>query len=263
MNNFKYLLTLFLSLVLISCGGNTEKQKSKAKKAQEEIYDYRDEQYQDFYSVLLRGLSKEYDYISTFGTMRFGAEIRLKEEKLKQFLDEKNISNLSSSDVPKHFGGNYILERLESGSRNYDRLNIKTKQELIDYYLKNNIFSNREIKDCEAELQVQDFVCLTSGSFSFGYYYFPETSSKKLPYIDQFQRISCDKYVNDSGERACELSTVPFHPYNVDIRLYTYTSQKNGLTPEHFFYMLLYTEHLIFKATGEHIWQNPVPKNMP
>ena len=57
MNYLKYLRIALLPILLASC--NDGKTKTIVKPA-EEVYDYRDERYQDFYSRYMRKVKKHY-----------------------------------------------------------------------------------------------------------------------------------------------------------------------------------------------------------
>ena len=57
MNYLKYLRIALLPILLASC--HDDQTKTTAKPA-EEVYDYRDERYQDFYSRYMRKTGKDY-----------------------------------------------------------------------------------------------------------------------------------------------------------------------------------------------------------
>ena len=63
MTHIKYLLIILLPLLLAACSEHGEGERAsdnKAASSKEEVYDYRDERYQDFYSRYMRKAQKDY-----------------------------------------------------------------------------------------------------------------------------------------------------------------------------------------------------------
>ena len=246
MNNFKYLLTLFLSLVLISCGGNTEKQKSKAKKAQEEIYDYRDEQYQDFYSKYMRAIYP-YDPDRALALVTNLSKVRdlvFKPEEIKE--------KLGLQSIPDGYGrGNMYFYRIAPSETGSVINSMKTRDEILQFYNRDG----EKYMPCLEEYQEDNLFCLQSIQFPHhtqNYFYLPKESNK-IDHIDQPISFYCGP-LND--KKSCNLTSWPNYPYNLKISMY-FTH------PQNFFYIMPFVEQHFYEATGEHIWQNPVPKNMP
>ena len=224
MNYLKYLGIALLPILLASC--NDDKAKATAKPA-EEVYDYRDERYQDFYSRYMRKTGKDY-----------------------LILNPKNVQEeLDLKSIPEGYGwGRVDISRINTFEKINNQVNnLQTKYDILKYYQERG----HNYVECDLELQESNFICLQNEqtpNLSRVYYYVPKESIK-MDYIDQPISFSC---VVSNGKKNCRLFHWLSVPYNLKLTMH-FTN------PQNFFYIVPYVEKHFFNATGEHIWQT-LPK---
>jgi len=179
MNYLKYLGIVLLPILLASC--NDDKAKATAKPA-EEVYDYRDERYQDFYSRYMRKTGKDY-----------------------LILNPKNVQEeLDLKSIPEGYGwGRVDISRINPFEKINNQVNnLQTKYDILKYYQERG----HNYVECDLELQESNFICLQNEqtpNLSRVYYYVPKESIK-MDYIDQPISFSC---VVSNGKKIVDFFT--------------------------------------------------------
>ena len=235
MAHIKYLLVSLLLLLFSACGGHADSERSSSSKgasSKEEVYDYRDERYQDFYSRYMRKTGKDY--------------LILKPQDVQKKLEIENI--------PDNFSARMDVFRLNAEVAGKVPMNYFIDSKDVKNYYDNKIklgeMSNTfEYKECEGSDRVQGLYCIREDYPHFMYFYFPK-GDYKLININHSINFSCNREMR--GEKQCKLLIYPGGIYNM--RIYIHFTN-----PENFFYIMPFIEKHFYEITGEHIWQN-LPK---
>mgnify|MGYP003581771049 FL=1 len=211
MNCLKYLGLALLPILLASC------------KKPEEVYDYRDERYQDFYSRYMRKTQKDYLIIES--------------KNIKEKLGIENIPD----DVLARMN---IYQANPQKAKNTPENNLQTQADVLKYRNRNG----DHYAPCGPENQEPHFFCVEDKKSpgSLRYYYYLPNESKKIAYIDQPLAITCHP---DDGKKRCGMMNWTNDPVNLELTMY-FTD------PQNFFYIIPYAEKHFYDAMGEHIWQN-------
>ena len=211
MNYLKYLGLALLPILLVSC------------KKPEEVYDYRDERYQDFYSRYMRKTQKDYLIIES--------------KNIKEKLGIENIPD----DVLARMN---IYQANPQKAKNTPENNLQTQADVLKYRNRNG----DHYAPCGPENQEPHFFCVEDKKSpgSLRYYYYLPNESKKIAYIDQPLAITCHP---DDGKKRCGMMNWTNDPVNLELTMY-FTD------PQNFFYIIPYAEKHFYDAMGEHIWQN-------
>ena len=211
MNYLKYLWLALLPILLVSC------------KKPEEVYDYRDERYQDFYSRYMRKAQKDYLIIES--------------KNIKEKLGIENIPD----DVLARMN---IYQANPQKAKNTPENNLQTQADVLKYRNRNG----DHYAPCGPENQEPHFFCVEDKKSpgSLRYYYYLPNESKKMAYIDQPLAITCHP---DGGKKRCGMMNWTNDPVNLELTMY-FTD------PQNFFYIIPYAEKHFYDTMGEHIWQN-------
>ena len=211
MNYLKYLWLALLPILLVSC------------KKPEEVYDYRDERYQDFYSRYMRKTQKDYLIIES--------------KNIKEKLGIENIPD----DVLARMN---IYQANPQKAKNTPENNLQTQADVLKYRNRNG----DHYAPCGPENQEPHFFCVEDKKSpgSLRYYYYLPNESKKIAYIDQPLAITCHP---DDGKKRCGMMNWTNDPVNLELTMY-FTD------PQNFFYSIPYAEKHFYDTMGEHIWQN-------
>ncbi len=211
MNYLKYLWLALLPILLVSC------------KKPEEVYDYRDERYQDFYSRYMRKAQKDYLIIES--------------KNIKEKLGIENIPD----DVLARMN---IYQANPQKAKNTPENNLQTQADVLKYRNRNG----DHYAPCGPENQEPHFFCVEDKKSpgSLRYYYYLPNESKKIAYIDQPLAITCHP---DGGKKRCGMMNWTNDPVNLELTMY-FTD------PQNFFYIIPYAEKHFYDTMGEHIWQN-------
>ena len=211
MNYLKYLWLALLPILLVSC------------KKPEEVYDYRDERYQDFYSRYMRKAQKDYLIIES--------------KNIKEKLGIENIPD----DVLARMN---IYQANPQIPKNRPENNLQTQADVLKYRNRNG----DHYAPCGPENQEPHFFCVEDKKSpgSLRYYYYLPNESKKIAYIDQPLAITCHP---DGGKKRCGMMNWTNDPVNLELTMY-FTD------PQNFFYIIPYAEKHFYDTMGEHIWQN-------
>ena len=211
MNYLKYLGLALLPFLLVSC------------KKPEEVYDYRDERYQDFYSRYMRKTQKDYLIIES--------------KKIKEKLGIENIPD----DVLARMN---IYQANPQKAKNTPENNLQTQADVLNYRNRNG----DHYAPCGPENQEPHFFCVEDKKSpgSLRYYYYLPNESKKMAYIDQSLSFTCHP---DDGKKRCRMMNWTNDPVNLELTMH-FTD------PQNFFYIIPYAEKYFYDTMGEHIWQN-------
>ncbi len=211
MNYLKYLGLALLPILLASC------------KKPEEVYDYRDERYQDFYSRYMRKTQQDHLIIES--------------KNIKEKLGIENIPD----DVLARMN---IYQANPQKAKNTPENNLQTQADVLNYRNRNG----DHYAPCGPENQEPHFFCVEDKKSpgSLRYYYYLPNESKKIAYIDQPLAITCHP---DDGKKRCGMMNWTNDPVNLELTMY-FTD------PQNFFYIIPYAEKHFYDAMGEHIWQN-------
>ena len=211
MNYLKYLWLALLPILLVSC------------KKPEEVYDYRDERYQDFYSRYMRKAQQDYLIIES--------------KNIKEKLGIENIPD----DVLARMN---IYQANPQKAKNTPENNLQTQADVLKYRNRNG----DHYAPCGPENQEPHFFCVEDKKSpgSLRYYYYLPNESKKIAYIDQPLAITCHP---DGGKKRCGMMNWTNDPVNLELTMY-FTD------PQNFFYIIPYAEKHFYDTMGEHIWQN-------
>ena len=211
MNYLKYLGLALLPILLASC------------KKPEEVYNYRDERYQDFYSRYMRKTQQDHLIIES--------------KNIKEKLGIENIPD----DVLARMN---IYQANPQKAKNTPENNLQTQADVLNYRNRNG----DHYAPCGPENQEPHFFCVEDKKSpgSLRYYYYLPNESKKIAYIDQPLAITCHP---DDGKKRCGMMNWTNDPVNLELTMY-FTD------PQNFFYIIPYAEKHFYDAMGEHIWQN-------
>ena len=211
MNYLKYLGLALLPILLVSC------------KKPEEVYDYRDERYQDFYSRYMRKTQKDYLIIES-----------------KNIKEKLGIENIPDNVLARM----NIYQANPQKAKNTPENNLQTQADVLKYRNRNG----DHYAPCGPENQEPHFFCVEDKKSpgSLRYYYYLPNESKKIAYIDQPLAITCHP---DGGKKRCGMMNWTNDPVNLELTMY-FTD------PQNFFYIIPYAEKHFYDAMGEHIWQN-------
>ncbi|WLF84384.1 hypothetical protein [Moraxella sp. ZY210820] len=221
MNKIKLSLILaFLSLSLLACNDKPKPTPT------EEVYNFRDEKYQDFYSVFMRKVQQmDKDSINP----NDGFEMSFDYQKIKQVLD---IEHPNQNILFK-----LNINRVNPNDRHVGMpAKYQDKEDILTHRQQQQI--NFKYQECSLEKQIDGLYCLDTKQLS--YYYLPNESKYKIKNINQ--SIDADCSLN------CWVLNYPTYPYNVRISIHF-------SNPQDFLYIINYVEKYFFKMTGEHIWQ--------
>ena len=219
MTHIKYLLISLLPLLLAACGGGTD----GGSRGKEEVYDYRDERYQDFYSRYMRKTQQDHLIIES--------------KNIKEKLGIENIPD----DVLARMN---IYQANPQIPKNRPENNLQTQADVLKYRNRNG----DHYAPCGPENQEPYFFCVEDKKSpgSLRYYYYLPNESKKMAYINQSLAIDCH-WLN--GEKSCSMTNYTNDPVNLKLTMH-FTD------PQNFFYIMPYAEKHFYDAMGEHIWQN-------
>ena len=211
MNYLKYLWLALLPILLVSC------------KKTEEVYNYRDERYQDFYSRYMRKTQKDYLIIES--------------KNIKEKLGIENIPD----DVLARMN---IYQANPQKAKNTPENNLQTQADVLKYHNQDG----NTYAPCRPENQEPYFFCVenTKSPGSLRLYYYLPNESKKMAYIDQSLSIYCH-WLN--GKKSCSMMNWTNDPVNLELTMH-FTD------PQNFFYIIPYAEKHFYDTMGEHIWQN-------
>ena len=218
MTHIKYLLISLLPL-LAACGGHADSGAS----SKEEVYDYRDERYQDFYSRYMRKTQQDHLIIES--------------KKIKEKLGIENI--------PDNVLARMNIRKVNpQKAKNTPENNLQTQADVLKYHNRNG----DHYAPCRPENQEPHFFCVenTKSPGSLRLYYYLPNESKKMAYIDQSLSIYCH-WLN--GKKSCSMMNWTTDPVNLELTMH-FTD------PQNFFYIIPYAEKHFYDAMGEHIWQN-------
>ena len=167
MNYLKYLWLALLPILLVSC------------KKPEEVYDYRDERYQDFYSRYMRKTQQDH--------------LIIRSQNIKEKLGIENIPD----DVLARMN---IYQANPQIPKNRPENNLQTQADVLKYRNRNG----DHYAPCGPENQEPYFFCVEDKKSpgSLRYYYYLPNESKKMAYIDQSLAISCH-WLN--GKKSCSM----------------------------------------------------------
>ena len=219
MAHIKYLLISLLPLLFSACGGGT----GSGASSKEEVYDYSDERYQDFYSRYMRKTQQDHLIIES--------------QKIKE---EMGIGNIPD-DVLARMN---IYQANPQKAKNTPENNLQTQADVLKYHNQDG----NTYAPCRPENQEPHFFCVenTKSPGSLRLYYYLPNESKKMAYIDQSLSIYCH-WLN--GEKSCSMMNWTNDPVNLELTMH-FTD------PQNFFYIIPYAEKHFYDTMGEHIWQN-------
>ena len=216
------LLILCLSVMLLACGKNADHQNKS------NVYDYRDERHQDFYSRYMRKTQQDY-----------------------LIIESKNIrEKLKLNDVPDNVLARMNVSRTDPSEKIILKINqLKNRAEILAFYNRDG----DKFESCDARDQKEHFFCTEYKkieAFNREYYYIP-SESLKLQHIDQVIRMNCTVI---SNRESCNIIKRLDYPYNARLTIY-FTDAQN------FFYLMPYIEQHFYETTGEHVWENAPPSH--
>lgn len=219
MAHIKYLLVSLLPLLLAACGGGTD----GGSRGKEEVYDYRAERYQDFYSRYMRKTQQDH--------------LIIRSQNIKEKLGIENIPD----DVLARMN---IYQANPQKAKNTPENNLQTQADVINFLNRNG----DHYAPCGPENQEPHFFCVDDKKSpgSLRYYYYLPNESKKMAYIDQSLSFTCHP---DDGKKRCRMTNWTTDPVNLKLTMHF-------INPQNFFYIIPYAEKHFYDAMGEHIWQN-------
>ena len=216
------LLMLCLSVMLLACGKDADHQNKS------NVYDYRDERHQDFYSRYMRKTQQDY-----------------------LIIESKNIrEKLQLNDVPDEVAARMDVSRTEPYEKIIPQINqLSNRAEILAFYNRNG----GKYGMCKKENQEEHFICIEDeklGLFSREYFYIP-SESIKLEHIDQPISMNCSMF---QDRQSCSIIDRFNYPYNARLTIH-FTDIQN------FFYLIPYIEQHFYETTGEHVWENTPPSH--
>ena len=214
------LLILSLSVMLLACGKDADHQNKS------NVYDYRDERHQDFYSRYMR-----------------------KTQENHLIIESKNIrEKLKLNDVPDEVAARMDVSRTEPTEKIIPQINqLNNRAEILAFYNRNG----GKYGMCKEETQEDHFICIEDeklGLSSRKYLYIP-SKSIKLEHIDQPISMKCSMF---QDRQSCSIIDRFNYPYNARLTIH-FTDIQN------FFYLMPYIEQHFYETTGEHVWENAPP----
>ena len=206
--------------MLLACGKDADHQNKS------NVYDYRNERHQDFYSRYMRKTQQDY-----------------------LIIESKNIrEKLKSKDVPDTVVARMDVSRTEPSEKIIPQINqLSNRAEILAFYNRNG----GKFKECEVEDQEKPFFCIEDeklGLSSREYLYIP-SESIKLKHIDQPIKMKCSMF---QDRQSCSIIDRFNYPYNARLTIH-FTDIQN------FFYLMPYIEQHFYETTGEHVWENTPP----
>ena len=221
----KPILSLFilcLSVMLLACGKDADHQNKS------NVYDYRDERHQDFYSRYMRKTQQDY-----------------------LIIESKNIrEKLKSKDVPDTVAARMDVSRTEPSEKIIPQINqLSTRAEILAFFNRDG----GKFKECEVENQEKHFFCIEDeklGLSSREYLYIP-SESIRLKHIDLPISMNCSMLYD---RKKCSITKRFNYPYNARLTIH-FTDIQN------FFYLMPYIEQHFYETTGEHVWENAPPSH--
>ena len=216
------LFMLCLSVMLLACGKDADHQNKS------NVYDYRDERHQDFYSRYMRKTQQDY-----------------------LIIESKNIrEKLKLNDVPDKVLARMNIYRTEPTEKIIPQINqLKNQDEILAFFNSNG----GKFKECIVEDQEEHFFCIEDeklGLSSREYLYIP-SESIKLKHIDQPIKMKCSMF---QDRQSCSIIDRFNYPYNARLTIH-FTDIQN------FFYLMPYIEQHFYETTGEHVWENAPPSH--
>ena len=214
------LFMLCLSVMLLACGKDADHQNKS------NVYDYRDERHQDFYSRYMRKTQQDY-----------------------LIIESKNIrEKLKLNDVPDKVLARMNIYRTEPTEKIIPQINqLKNQDEILAFFNSNG----GKFKECIVEDQEEHFFCIEDeklGLSSRKYIYIPNESIK-LKHIDQPIKMKCSMF---QDRKSCSIIDRFNYPYNARLTIHFTDIQ-------HFFYLMPYIEQHFYETTNEHVWENAPP----
>ena len=211
---------LCLSVMLLACGKDADHQNKS------NVYDYRDERHQDFYSRYMRKTQQDY-----------------------LIIESKNIrEKLKLNDVPDKVLARMNIYRTEPTEKIIPQINqLKNQDEILAFFNSNG----GKFKECIVEDQEEHFFCIEDeklGLSSREYLYIP-SESIKLKHIDLPISMNCSMLYD---RKKCSITKRFNYPYNARLTIH-FTDIQN------FFYLMPYIEQHFYETTGEHVWENTPP----
>ena len=216
------LFMLCLSVMLLACGKDADHQNKS------NVYDYRDERHQDFYSRYMRKTQQDY-----------------------LIIESKNIrEKLKLNDVPDEVLARMDVSRTEPTEKIIPKINqLSNRAEILAFFNRNG----GTFKECVVEDQEEHFFCIEDeklGLSSRKYIYIPNESIK-LKHIDQPIKMKCSMF---QDRKSCSIIDRFNYPYNARLTIH-FTDIQN------FFYIIPYIEQHFYETTGEHVWENAPPSH--
>ena len=208
--------------MLLACGKDADHQNKS------NVYDYRNERHQDFYSRYMRKTQQDY-----------------------LIIESKNIrEKLKSEDVPDTVAARMDVSRTEPSEKIIPQINqLSTRAEILAFFNRDG----GKFKECEVEDQEKHFFCIEDeklGLSSREYLYIP-SESIKLEHIDQPISMNCSMF---QDRQSCSIIDRFNYPYNARLTIH-FTDIQN------FFYLMPYIEQHFYETTGEHVWENAPPSH--
>ena len=208
--------------MLLACGKDADHQNKS------NVYDYRNERHQDFYSRYMRKTQQDY-----------------------LIIESKNIrEKLKSEDVPDTVAARMDVSRTEPSEKIIPQINqLSTRAEILAFFNRDG----GKFKECEVENQEKHFFCIEDeklGLSSREYLYIP-SESIKLKHIDQPIKMKCSMF---QDRQSCSIIDRFNYPYNARLTIH-FTDIQN------FFYIIPYIEQHFYETTGEHVWENAPPSH--
>ena len=209
-------------IMLLACGKDADHQNKS------NVYDYRDERHQDFYSRYMR-----------------------KTQENHLIIESKNIrEKLQLNDVPDEVAARMDVSRTEPSEKIIPQINqLSTRAEILAFFNRDG----GKFKECEVEDQEKHFFCIEDeklGLSSREYLYIP-SESIKLKHIDQPIKMKCSMF---QDRKSCSIIDRFNYPYNARLTIH-FTDIQN------FFYIIPYIEQHFYETTGEHVWENAPPSH--
>lgn len=206
-----------VALLLFACGGSSP--------IQQEVYDYRDEKYQDFYSRLARGIERQ------------NINAVIEKNSFSQSFDKAYINEVLGLELKDDIFFRLVISRVNPSENNTSSFNfLFEKKEVFDFY-----FKDKEYKECPINNQIDGLFCIDY----LHYFYIEKYTENKLEYVNQTLNFQCSEFKLGS----CRLFSYGSNPYDIKVAIHF-------SKPQDFFRIISYVEKYIYNATGEHIWQH-------
>lgn len=233
------IIILIISMSLLACN---DKEKA-VPQVQEEVYDFRNEKYQDFYSRFMREVEKvdsgsivNNTFQRTFDKRFIESYFRVQD--VPKEIVFKLIVERVNEDHILQVAGREVFYNLDEIKERYNNLQKQGHKE-FSYQLCSS--SDEEIGlSCLKDLRFKDFE----------YFYFIDGQLRDN-HIHQPLSFLCDVI---NHQKSCDLSVIPSKSHNIRVTIYFGT-------PQEFFYIMPYVEKYFYQTTGEHLWQTSLNKN--